>query len=83
MDNSFINNLSKRSKMKWSTISSKLLNTKKNELQYSLVNLGFEIYDTESKKVDLNKDGYIDETTNNIICNGETFNRVYRYIGEN
>ena len=26
---------------------------------------------------------YIDATTNNIICSGESFNRVYRYIGEN
>ena len=26
---------------------------------------------------------YIDRTTHNIICNGETFNRVYRYVGEN
>ena len=25
---------------------------------------------------------YIDSTTNVIICNGESFNRVYRYIGE-
>ena len=26
---------------------------------------------------------YIDSTTYNIICSGESFNRVYRYIGEN
>lgn len=26
---------------------------------------------------------YIDATTNNIICSGESFDRVYRYIGEN
>ena len=26
---------------------------------------------------------YIDATTNNIVCSGEKFNRVYRYIGVN
>lgn len=26
---------------------------------------------------------YIDASTKNIICSGEQFNRVYRYIGEN
>ena len=105
-----------------------------NQLQYALTNLGFEIYDIDSEKVDLNKDGYydfeilpidnefklkkgdiisrdghihiylsdnenfgwgkvnniypqksltyIDPITNSIICNGESFDRVYRYIGE-
>lgn len=135
MDNKFINNLTKISKIKWSSISSKNLNTKENELQYAMINLGFEIYDINPKKVDLNFDGYydfeilaidnnfelkkgdilsrdghvhvylndnenfgwgkvnnvypnktytyIDKKTNNIVCNGESFNRVYRYIGEN
>ena len=135
MDKNFINNLSKFSKYKWSSISSRLLNVEKNRLQYSLVNLGFEIYDIKPVKVDLNHDGYfdfkifaidnefelkkgdilsrdghihiylgddenfgwgkvnnkypqktktyIDRKNNNIICSGETFNRVYRYIGEN
>lgn len=135
MDKNFINNLSKISKYKWSSISSKSLNVDKNQLQYAMTILGFEIYDVEPLKVDLNYDGYfdfeifpiddrfelkkgdilsrdghlhiyleenenfgwgkvnniypqqtityIDRTTNNIICSGESFNRVYRYIGEN
>lgn len=135
MDNNFINLLSKNSKYKWSRIDSKLINTAENQLQYAMTNLGFQIYDTTPKKVDLNgdkyfefeifpidkefklqagdilsRDGhihiylsenenfgwgkvnnvypqntltYIDPTTNNIICSGESFDRVYRYIGEN
>lgn len=135
MDNNFIYLLSKYSKYKWSSISSEMLNTRKNQLQYAMTNLGFEIYDTKPEKVDLNgdkyfefeiypidnefklqkgdifsRDGhihiylsenenfgwgkvnniypqntltYIDSTTNTIICNGEEFDRVYRYIGEN
>lgn len=134
MDNNFINLLSKYSKYKWSSISSNILNERKDQLQYTLTNMGFEIYDIEPEKVDLNgdkyfefeiypidtnfklqkgdilsRDGhihiylsenenfgwgkvnnvypqttltYIDSTTNVIICNGESFNRVYRYIGE-
>ena len=135
MDNNFINQLSKMSKYKWSGINTKYLNKNENELQYALTCLGFEIYDIEQEKIDLNNDGYFDfeifaidndftlqkgdilsrdghihiylsddknfgwgkvnsvypqETltykdvaTNYIICNGEKFNRVYRYIGEN
>lgn len=135
MDANFTNILSKYSKYKWSSISSEMLNTRKNQLQYAMTNLGFEIYDTKPEKVDLNgdkyfefeiypidnefklqkgdilsRDGhihiylsenenfgwgkvnniypqntltYIDSTTNTIICNGEEFDRVYRYIGEN
>ena len=134
MDNNFIKLLSKYSKYKWSSISSNILNERKDQLQYALTNMGFEIYDIEPEKVDLNgdkyfefeiypidtnfklqkgdilsRDGhihiylsenenfgwgkvnnvypqttltYIDSTTNVIICNGESFNRVYRYIGE-
>ena len=134
-DKNFINVLSKNSKYKWSRIDSKLLNVKKDQLQYEMTNMGFKIFDTNPEKVDLNGDNYfefeilpidknfklqkgdilsrdghvhiylsdeenfgwgkvnniypqktptyIDATTNNIICSGESFNRVYRYIGEN
>ena len=134
MDNNYIHLLSKYSKYKWSSINSKMINKINNQLQYVLTNLGFEIYDIDSEKVDLNKDGYydfeilpidnefklkkgdiisrdghihiylsdnenfgwgkvnnvypqksltyIDPITNSIICNGESFDRVYRYIGE-
>ena len=99
MDGNFTNILSKYSKYQWSTISSNLLNTKENQLQYAMTNLGFEIYDIEPQKIDLNNENfgwgkvnniypqqtitYIDVTSNAIVCNGEIFNRVYRYVGEN
>lgn len=135
MDKNFINILSKNSKYKWSSISSSKLNNRKDQLQYTMTNLGFEIYDIVPEKIDLNRDKfyeyeilpidknfklqrgdilsrdghihiylsdeenfgwgkvnniypqktstYIDVSTNNIICSGESFNRVYRYIGEN
>lgn len=135
MDKNFINLLSKNSKYKWSSINSNILNERHNQLQYTLSNMGFEIYDLNPQKVDLNKDGYfefeifpidksfklqkgdilsrdghihiylnenenfgwgkvnnvypqntltyIDPATNNIICSGSAFDRVYRYIGEN
>lgn len=135
MDKNFINYLSKKSKYKWSSISSSRLNNKKDQLQYEMINMGFEIYDVNPEKVDLNgdkyfefeilpidknfklqkgdiisRDGhvhiylsdeenfgwgkvnniypqktstYIDTITNSIICSGESFNRVYRYTGEN
>ena len=112
-----------------------MINTAENQLQYAMTNLGFKIYDTIPKKVDLNgdkyfefeifpidkefklqtgdilsRDGhihiylsdtenfgwgkvnnvypqktstYIDSISNNIICSGAAFDRVYRYIGEN
>lgn len=134
-ENNFINLLSKYSKYKWSSISSKILNERNNQLQYAMTNLGFEIYDIDSKRVDLNGDGYFefeifsidntfklqkgdilsrdghvhiylsenenfgwgkvnnvypqnsstyyDSAKNIIICNGEMFDRVYRYIGDN
>ena len=135
MDNNFVYLLSKYSKYKWSSISSNLLNVNRNQLQYAMVNMGFEIYDIKPEKIDLNGDNYfefeiysidksfklkkgdvlsrdghihiylsdkenfgwgkvnneypqntstyIDTTSNTIICSGEEFNRVYRYIGEN
>ena len=135
MDKNYINLLSKISKYKWSRISSKLLNTETNQLQYAFINLGFEIYDVQPKKIDLNYDGYydfeifpidsqfnlkkgdiisrdghihiylsdnenfgwgkvnniypqdtatyIDRVNNIIVCNGEKFDRVYRYTSDN
>lgn len=135
MDKNFVYLLSRYSKYKWSAISSNLLNTKVNQLQYAMINLGFEIYDIEPQKIDLNRDGYfeyeifpidkefklkkgdilskdghihiylsedenfgwgkvndvypqntytyIDTAKSVIICSGEEFNRVYRYVGGN
>lgn len=134
-DNNFVYALTKLSKIPWSRINSRKLNKDKNQLQYALNNLGFEIYDIIPAKIDLNSDGYyefeilpidsgfklkkgdilsrdghihiylsdnenfgwgkvnniypqetntyIDSSNYNIVCSGETFTRVYRYIGEN
>lgn len=60
MDKGFTKKLKKYSKLNWSKVTSNLIAGEKDVVSYSLQKLGFAVYDTMHRIVDINFDGTVD-----------------------